>query len=175
MEAVVTVLQDAFDVPGSNIELIQQGPESWIWADTSLGGKGLPKFYVLSRSLGEGIEGYPVLTIRQAYSIRLDAWISVSVIVAGPDTKNIARSLAIALANHQGALAGFKFVVNATVNSDGDPRAGMDAANTIDQMSLAMPIIEDLVKSLGENLKPGESVTRVVNLGNAKQDPEKMN
>lgn len=116
MATVVETLDRVLSV-GFKLQQVSQGPDSWSWVDLSQAHLGFEKWFVLSTSTMEGIEGYPLLTIRQSTAPRLDAWVTVSQLVVGPDEASIQTSLAMAIANLNGAYLGIREVISGVVQS----------------------------------------------------------
>ena len=125
IELVLEVMESAFDDMEIAVRKDHDGPDMWMWADLVMAETGMPKFYILSRSNMPGTEGYPMITIRQAYSVRLDTWIVMSALVVGPDENGISHSLAVTLANHAGAFAVVRFAAGAMAAAHGNPQAGI--------------------------------------------------
>lgn len=145
--------------PTIKITLVETTGDSWIWRDEKLHENGLDKFYVLSQATAPGVEGYPLLTIRQAYSTRLDTWVTTSGIIPGPDRESVDSSVLMAIANHETTFAGFRYGVNAILANHGNTMAGFKAAETL--MEAADDMTADALgfaKGLDANLskKPGE-------------------
>ena len=84
---VVFVLEDAFSGMGLKVRPVVSGPLSWIWEDDEMRALGSPKFFILSQSAETGLEGYPTFTVRQAYSVNMDTWVTTSGLVLGPDAR----------------------------------------------------------------------------------------
>jgi hypothetical protein len=118
MELVVAVFDEIF---GRDPEILQvdRGPVTWSWADRSNIKYGFEKWYVLTQSAMAGTEGYPMVTIRQSVAPRLDAWLTFSQLVIGPDERSIESSLAMAVANHIGGFDGVRAQVAELVVSLG--------------------------------------------------------
>jgi hypothetical protein len=93
-----------------------------------------------------------MLTIRQAYSVRLDAWITSSSLVIGPTENDISRSLALSIANQAGSFAGFRHSVNAVVAAGGDPLAGLDAVKELQEMSVDITAMVNKMDSKPEEM-----------------------
>lgn len=127
LEAVLEVIEAAFGKMQIAVRREVEGPPTWIWQDEEMERTGFPKFYVLTTSQSAGIEGYPVFTIRQAYSVRFDTWITFSSLVLGPDTEAITRAIALAMAHHAGAFAGVKYTAATIAANRSSPMAGMVA------------------------------------------------
>ena len=107
VDLVVKVFDRIFNNdPG--IMQVDRGPMTWTWHDTTDIKYGFEKWYVLSMSAMDGAIGYPMVTIRQSIAPRLDAWLSFSQLVIGPDEVSIESSLAMALANHIGGFEGVR-------------------------------------------------------------------
>ena len=156
MEDVARVIDDALveRTPEGMVRRDMTGPDTWIWIDESQAAYGIPKHFVLSRSPSDGIEGYPLLTIRQAYSLPLDIWVTVCGLIGGNDEDQIGRSVSILFANHLGAASGLRYSAAAIVANGGAPMAGLKAAKAISdaasetmrmgESSGAIPSDEDL-------------------------------
>lgn len=124
IELVVQTLDEIFErfKDDTPIVPVLRGPNMWSWLDTMGNELGFEKWYVLSRSLMAGAEGYPVLTIRQSIAPRLDSWLSFSQLVIGPDARAIEGSLATAITNHLGAFNGIRAsVAEMIVDAGGIP------------------------------------------------------
>jgi len=162
IDDVIYVLKEAF--PSQYIELQHTGPDTWIWSDISLAKAGIPKFYILSKSTQEGSDGYPLLTIRQAYSVRLDTWVTMSCLVVGPDTSEIARSVSLLMANHMCAFAGVRQSTAAITAAGGDPQAGLAFAKELMAVDMGVPdlSLEQVASILEQDLEGDD-------------DPSKMN
>lgn len=100
---------------GSDFRRVATGPEQWSWLDATNLHFGYEKWFVLGRSTMPGAEGYPLITIRQSTAPRLDAWLTISQLVLGPSEREIKTSLAMAIANHQGAFEGLREMVASVV------------------------------------------------------------
>lgn len=94
-------------MPELGVEPLVRGPHHWTWRDPGLSG-GLEKVYSLTGSSIEGLEGYPLLTIRQTVSSRLDSYVTFSILVAGPGPEEIERCLTTSVVNHLGAYSGLR-------------------------------------------------------------------
>jgi hypothetical protein len=127
METVVEVVGTAFAQMGISIRPIAVGPPSWIWEDDEMTSAGLPRFFILTGATAGGIEGYPVFTIRQAYSVRFDTWITVGGVVLGPDEGQVMKSIALFLVQHAGAFAGMRYTVATVAANNSSNVAGMVA------------------------------------------------
>lgn len=112
MEDVARVVDDAFrklTAEGDmDIVLERSGPDGYEWRDRSLTSIGFEKVYVLTGSALAGAEGYPLMTIRQVVAPPLDAQLTFSTLVFGPSDVEIARSVAMLIANHAAAFQGLK-------------------------------------------------------------------
>jgi hypothetical protein len=130
-ELVREVVESCFGDMRISVEKITDGPESWIWSDTLMNQIGMPRYYILTRSLSEGLEGYPLLTVRQAYSTRLDTWITMSSLIVGPGEDGIVHTTSLLLAQHTAAVAGVRFAAKASADANGNPMVGIAAARYI--------------------------------------------
>ena len=130
-EAVLALMEEAFEKMEIPVRKVESGPDVWMWEDTAMADSGLPKYYVLSKSLQEGIEGYPLFTVRQAYSLKLDTWLSMSTLVVGPDDTQISHSLALAVSHHLGAFAGVRYTAASVTAYGGSPQAGVLAVREL--------------------------------------------
>ena len=167
METVLHVCKLAFeDDPTYKTMLEFVGPDTWMWEDLTMQVRGLPKFYVLTRSTEPDTLGHPLLSIRQAYSIRLDTWVTTSQLLMGPDVQAVARSLALAIANQTGAFAGFRRCITEIVKANGDPMAGINAAT-------AMMHEDDAWLLSEEGIAQGDILTGVTELREV--DPKDAN
>lgn len=138
---VLAIISSAFGRMKIPVSQIVDGPDSWVWEDTESVEIGFPRYYVLSLSNSEGVEGYPLFTVRQAYSVRFDTWVTVSSLIIGPDSVAIAHSLSLTLAHHAGAFAGMKHVVSTIAANQSSPMAGMVA---VQKLLEASPLKVDL-------------------------------
>ncbi len=118
MELVVDVIDRLFDKFAEEVEYkrVSRGPVTWSWVDVTNSAAGYEKWYVLTGSTMDGTEGYPLLTVRQSMAPRLDSWLSVSQLIVGPDERDIETSLAMAIANHNGAFEGLRQSVSNIVD-----------------------------------------------------------
>lgn len=114
MADVVEVLDRLFEKFSTSAVFLRmaRGPAQWSWMDATHADRGYEKWYILTGSTMAGAEGYPLLTIRQSTAPRLDAWLSVSQLIMGPDLKEIESSFALAIANHHGAFEGLRSMVS---------------------------------------------------------------
>lgn len=101
----------------SDFRQVDRGPQTWTWVDATAAHLGYEKWFVLTSSAMPGVEGYPLLTVRQSVAPRLDAWVTVSSLVMGPSDREIESSLAMAIANHMGAFAGLRQSVNTVIET----------------------------------------------------------
>lgn len=110
MELVVDTIDKIFDKFGDEVQYVvaSRGPVTWSWVDLSNSALGYEKWFVLTGSTMEGTEGYPLLTIRQSMAPRLDSWLTVSQLIVGSEVREIETSLAMAIANHNGAFDGLR-------------------------------------------------------------------
>lgn len=153
MDLVVDVLQEAFASQGILAKEVLDGTDgTWMWEDTSMM-ESIPRFYILSRSNAKGMEGYPLFTVRQAYSVKMDTWLVMSSIVPGPDRSGISRSLSLLIAQHAGAWAGVRFTVAASTLNGGHPHAGVIAAREL--MTMKPPVYENLDAKVQQALDDG--------------------
>lgn len=113
IEDVVRAMDSIFTqfAAGSDFRQVARGPDQWSWLDATNLHMGYEKWFVLGRSTMLGTEGYPLITIRQSTAPRLDAWLTISQLVIGPTDREIKTSLAMAIANHQGAFEGLREMV----------------------------------------------------------------
>lgn len=132
-ELVLETIADALETVG-HVDPVLDGPDAWSWIDRSMEELGMPKYFVLTQSLMEGVEGYPLLTIRQGYGLRLDTWITMSSLIVGPDRDGIMRSISMLIAHHMGAVAGIKYGTSASASAHGNPAAALHAAQTLMEM-----------------------------------------
>jgi hypothetical protein len=151
MEDVLGVIEQAFSAMSISVESVLKGPPTWVWEDLEMRAIGFPKFYIL----GESTEypGYPLLTIRQAYSSRFDTWITMSGLVVGPDASGITRSVAMAMAHHSGAFAGVRWAARAISENQNVPIAGMVAVKMLmeaDPPRITLEQAEELVEEAQE-------------------------
>ncbi len=142
-ELVLEVIESCFADMKISVEKIADGPDTWIWSDTIMQHIGMPKYYVLTRSLSDGIVGYPLLTIRQAYSTRLDTWVTMSSLIVGPGEDGIVHTTSLLLAQHTAAVAGVRFAAKASAEANGNPMVGIAAARFI--MQSTPPSAEELL------------------------------
>lgn len=152
MQAVLAALEPAFEQMNVSIVRTVDGPPTWIWEDREMSEIGLARYYVLSEATSEGIEGFPLFTIRQAYSLCFDMWISMSSLVIGPDPEDIARSISLAMSQHMGAFAGTRHVASTISANRHSPLAGMIAAKAL--LEAPPPIVtgsevDEMVASVG--------------------------
>ena len=136
---VLDLMTRAFSRMGINVRPVVSGPVTWVWEDLEMGALGFPKFFSVSAALEPGLEGYPILTIRQAYSVRFDTWITFSCLVVGPDAESISHSVTMAVTNHAGMFASVKYVNSVITANRHSPMAGMVAIKRL--MEEAVPII----------------------------------
>lgn len=129
MEDVLGVIEQAFESMSISVESLVQGPPTWVWEDVEMKAMGFPKFFILGES--SELPGYPLFTIRQAYSTRFDTWITMSGLVVGPDASAITRSIAMAMAHHSGAFAGVRWAARAISANQNVPIAGMVAVKML--------------------------------------------
>lgn len=146
MEEVLNVVDTAFKQMNISVNRITSGPPSWIWEDAEMTEIGIPRYYILSESNSAGMEGYPLFTIRQAYSVKLDNWLSMSSLVIGPTPEEIGRSIALAIVHHVGAFAGVKYTASAVAENLFSPTAWMSAIQFLLDLSSGSvePNIENL-------------------------------
>lgn len=113
MELVIGTIDRIFEKFADEVTVnsVARGPVTWSWSYQTNSGLGYEKWYVLTSSTMDGTEGYPLLTIRQSVAPRLDSWLSVSQLIVGPDIRDIETSLAMAIANHNGAFEGLRETV----------------------------------------------------------------
>jgi hypothetical protein len=130
--------------PSTELTPLTTGPEQWIWRDEGASALGVDRFFIIGTSTEPETVGYPLLTIRQAYSKKLDMWLSCSSLVTGPDEMEAARSIINTVANHKGSVAGARLAMVAMITAGGDPMAGLDAAESlgdqIDRVPLQNPL-----------------------------------
>ncbi len=110
MKDVVRVLDrlfEQFSLTG-DFRTVDRGPEIWTWMDGTHADRGYVRWFVLGRSAMEGAVGYPMITIRHCTAPRLDAWLTFSQLIMGPNDRDIETSFAMAAANHHGAYEGFR-------------------------------------------------------------------
>jgi len=131
MDDVLSVIEAAFGQMNISVSQVTKGPPSWVWQDDEMAQIGFPRYYVLSESNSPGLEGFPLFTIRQAFSVRFDTWVSMSSIVLGPDVSAITRSIALAMAHHSGAFAGIKYTSSTITRNQQVPMAGMVAVKRL--------------------------------------------
>jgi hypothetical protein len=118
---------------------IAAGPDYWEWRDSSLGEHAV-RHYSLSRSVAQDVEGYPLITIRQLYSSRLDTWVTLSGLVQGPEPEVIFLVLSILVSAHQGAMAGFKSVMRAVARDEGAGDAAyLESKRLMDEAEREIP------------------------------------
>jgi len=131
LSAVVEALRRIFSevIPDSKTELVQDGPDTWIWKDMT--GPKMPKYYVLTGSADEEVLGYPLLTIRQIYSPHLDSAVTVSCLVSGRTEGEIMQCVSLLVAAHWGAFSGLRYAMNASIANGGSARAAMSAAKAV--------------------------------------------
>ena len=117
MELVVDTIDEIFEDFGDEVQYTaaSRGPVTWSWVDLSNSALGYEKWFVLTGSTMEGTEGYPLLTIRQSMAPRLDSWLTVSQLIVGSEVRDIKTSLAMAIANHNGAFDGLRESVSTIV------------------------------------------------------------
>lgn len=111
LERVLNLIEHAFETFQVKVTKVTDGSDgsgTWMWQDMGVP-SDIPKFYVLTTSNSPGVVGYPMMTVRQAYSIKLDTWITMSALLPGPDNEGISRSLALLIAEHACAFAGVRF------------------------------------------------------------------
>ncbi len=161
-EDVLAIMEMAFEDMGVLAECTTAGPDMWIWDDLVMRAQGIPKQYILSRSLQEDILGYPIITIRQAYSLVLDTWLSLSSVVVGPAFDGISRSLAVILTNHAGAFAGVKYTSAAAASNGGNYHAGVLA-------------VRDLMELSPPTYKMSEELAELLEDAHTPADPQDMN
>lgn len=131
LEDVLEVVGPAFAQLSINVVPVTSGPTSWIWEDMEMRELGMPRFYIISTTPTAGLEGYPILTIRQAYSLRFDTWITTTNLVIGPGPEEITRSVVMSMANHSGAFAGVKYTSGVIASNRNSPLSGMIAAKRL--------------------------------------------
>lgn len=107
-ENVVAVFDTLFKRFGleADIRQVLRGPDTWSWLDATSQKWGSEKWFILGKSTMAGTEGYPLLTIRQTTSPRLDSWVTMSQLVMGPTDEEIEQSLAHVIRTHMGAMFG---------------------------------------------------------------------
>ena len=155
MEAVVAVLERIFGELLSDetrITCIEAGPVSWIWKDETMAERHLDKYYVLTGSADPDVLGYPLLTIRQAYSQWMDSWISASSLISGKDEAEIMQGISLMVANHMGAFAGFRYSMNTGIANGGSARAALAGAKAISSAAdgkFTISMRRDVERSVG--------------------------
>lgn len=160
MEDVLAVIEQAFDSMSISVESLAKGPPAWIWEDLEMKALGFPKFFILGES--SELPGYPLFTIRQAYSTRFDTWITMSGLVVGPDASGITRSIAMSMAHHSGAFAGVRWTAAAITANQSAPIAGMVAVKML--MEAEPPkISEEQVALLSEEAEAEVLDKKVMN------------
>jgi hypothetical protein len=132
LDQCVRVLDKVFTTFGPNGEFRQvaRGPDQWSWLDSSNSGRGFDRWFILSESAMPGVEGYPLVTIRQATAPRLDAWLTVSQLLIGPSDSDVESSFAMLVANHHGAFDGLREMVSEMVNAVNVPSADLALPTT---------------------------------------------
>lgn len=153
-ELALEVIRAAFDEMRINVTQVHDGPEIWMWEDEMMLASGLPKFYILSRSTQDGMDGYPLLTVRQAYSVKLDTWISMSSLIVGPDEVGISHAIALTIANHAGAFAGVRYASAASAAHRGDPQAAILAVRHLMEAEPPDFNVDDDMADLLEKTEP---------------------
>lgn len=126
-ETVVEVFTKVFQPFGYRLAI--SGPDTYAWVDETYSAMNFEKWFVLSKSVMPGTEGYPLLTIRQSAAPRLDSWLSLSQLVVGPTEKDIEMSLAMALANHDGGMFGLRQSVADIITDFGGIKATAKVIN----------------------------------------------
>jgi hypothetical protein len=160
MDDVLAVIDAAFSSMSISVEPASSGPPTWVWRDLEMESMGFPRSYVLSESLE--YPGYPLFTIRQAYSVKFDTWISMSGLVIGPEASGITRSICLAMVNHAGAFAGVRFAANSVQKNEGVPIAGMVAVKMLMEAEPPTITAEQVEETL-ELTDEGQGPKRVVN------------
>lgn len=147
MGAVIASMDRAFAGSGLSVERLP-GTAPWVWEDTEMREMGLPRYYVLSESVE--YSGYPLLTIRQAYSTKFDSWVTMSVLILGPDEEDIMRSVSLAITNHMGAYAGVKFTTATIAANRNTPIAGMVGVKHLMEMKPSIISSADVETAMAE-------------------------
>lgn len=135
MEAVVAVLERVFRdiVDDARIVCLQAGPTTWVRQDETMTERRLAKYYILTGSAEPETLGYPLLTIRQAYSQLMDSWITASSLITGSTEAEIMIGVSLMVANHLGCFSGFRYSMNAAIAAGGRPYAALAAARAVMQ------------------------------------------
>ena len=133
MQEVVDVLDRVFRdlAPDVNIVRVQSGPVTWMWHDLSSGENKVEKYYILSGSAEEETLGYPMLTIRQAYSRYMDSWITASSLITGRSDQEIMQGISLMVATHMGSFHGYRYSMNSALAAGGSARAALSASRTL--------------------------------------------
>lgn len=151
LQDVVRVVEEAFEGFQINARKVMGGENGiWMWEEIGFD-ESMPKFYTVSQSVADGMVGYPLLTIRQAYSLKLDTWVTMSSIVPGPDAEGIAHSMSLLIAQHACAFAGVKYGSSTAMANKGHPHAAVLAATHLMKMEpLVVDDVDDEVADLLE-------------------------
>lgn len=117
---------------------------SWMWEDLSI--PSFPKYFIISSATADGIEGYPLFTVRQAFSVKLDTWVTLSAIVPGVGNAGIARTMALLVAQHAAAFAAVKLSTEAVADSGGEIKAAVLIASHL--MTMDVPTLKEMSAKL---------------------------
>lgn len=121
IESIVKVIDDHVMkvVAPTDIAYLRRkdsGPDRYSWISSD----GLRELSISGSAL-EGVEGYPLLTMRQVLCVPLDNQVTSSGLVVGSNTMQIMASIVTHLTNHAAAVAGVSAVSRvATENGDTD-------------------------------------------------------
>lgn len=161
LEDVVSVMDQAFSSMSISVRRLTAGPPTWIWEDLEMAKAGFSRYYIISTSNTEGLEGFPIFTVRQSYSRRFDTWTTLSALVLGTDAGSIARSISLTITHHAGGFSGIKHTAATIVENGGSVMAGMVAAQGLMNMP-PVHVSADQIESLVDEALE-ETKERVVN------------
>lgn len=127
MQLVRETVENAFEGLRTSIKKLSDDGTTVVWQD--LGSPDtLPKYYILTESTQDDTRGFPLMTVRQAFSFRLDCWLSLSSLIVGQDRDGIAHSIAFLFAQHLCAFGGVRLGAATVIANDGDPTAAVSLA-----------------------------------------------
>lgn len=142
MEFAVDAVTALFaESPELGISPTRRGPDSWTWTEAD--DRGYTRTYTLAPSAE--IDGYPLFTIRQVISARLDSSLATSCVLMGQTIQEIRLRMAVLISNHTGAYAGMTSSIRAINIAGGDPGAGL--ARALEIHELDGPIGEDPLRA----------------------------
>ena len=162
LETVLEIIDAAFTKMRVSVDRIEAGPTRWVWEDLEMRELGVPRQFIVSESSTPGLEGHPVLTIRQAFSVNFDIWVEMSTIILGPGPDEVGNSVSRAIVWHSGAFAGMKYVSTAVTANMSSPFAGMVAAARLLQApppTVSADDVEDLVSTVMGSVSKGDDAS----------------